>query len=63
MLTTVPVLSGWLGIDDSLSILALFHLSELELLSSLIVPEGHGQLVTLIVYKGLVWASEKALYL
>lgn len=47
------------GVDDD--DVDVSDLVSLELLSSVIVPDGLAQLVMLTVYDGLVWASDKAL--
>lgn len=63
MLMLVSALPSWPGIDDLLSMLGLFHLDNLELLSSVILPDGRAQPVTLVFNDGLVEASDEALYL
>lgn len=53
----------WPRVDELLSIIALFHLANLELLWSVPVPEGHAQLFLLIVHDGLVRASDEVLWM
>lgn len=56
MLAPVPL--SWLGKDDMLSIMLLFHLSNLELLWSVIVFRGSRVVVYfMILVGGIVWAN------
>lgn len=45
LLMMVVVLPVWLGIDDSLSMKALFYFAELRSVFSVVVPKGPAQLV------------------
>lgn len=56
---TVPVLPVWLGIDDILSMFALFHFADLAFLSMIMGSEGLVQLITLLVRGSLVWSSDE----
>lgn len=48
MLVTVAALPIWLGIDALQSMLAVFHLTDSELLSSVTLADGRAHFVTLI---------------
>lgn len=59
MMVLVP--PSWLGVDDLLSIVALFHMAKLELLWFVLVSEGRALLSALIVYDSLDCVSYKVL--
>lgn len=63
MLIMVPLPPSWPRIDDLLLMMALLDLANLEMLWSLLVSKVHTQLVTLIVYEGLVFATDEVMWL
>lgn len=64
ILITVPVLQSWTGIDDLLSMIALFYLANFEFLWAVLIRRRYAQFVTLLVStEGITYASDEGSYL